>query len=192
VDRIRGDVFEHRADAGLGGLSHPASACPPSPEAFLPVNPTRIDTSCHVRPPKRRGRWIERWDPEDEAFWETTGRRIARRNLAFSIFAEHIGFSIWVLWTIVVINLGNIGIALSVPELFLLTAVPNLVGAFLRIPYTFAVPRFGGQLWTTISASLLLIPTLLLAIVVPSGWLAAQSHDTQLWVLIACAATANV
>jgi NNP family nitrate/nitrite transporter-like MFS transporter len=140
---------------------------------------------------RRRGRWIEQWDPEDEVFWETTGKRIARRNLAFSIFAEHIGFSIWVLWTIVVINLGNIGIALSVAELFLLTAVPNLVGSFLRIPYTFAVPRFGGRLWTTISASLLLIPTLLLAIVVPSGWLAAQSHDTQLWVLMACAATAG-
>lgn len=140
---------------------------------------------------RRRGRWIEHWDPEDDAFWEAKGKRIARRNLAFSIFAEHIGFSIWVLWTIVVINLGNIGIALPVAELFLLTAVPNLVGSLLRVPYTFAVPRFGGQLWTTISASLLLIPTLLLAVVVPSGWLAAQSHDTQLWVLIACAATAG-
>ncbi|CAA9513020.1 MAG: Nitrate/nitrite transporter [uncultured Solirubrobacteraceae bacterium] len=155
--------------------------------------PTRIPPSEPAPAPaaRRRGRWIEHWDPEDDAFWETTGRRIARRNLAFSIFAEHIGFSIWVLWTIVVINLGNIGLALTVPELFLLTAVPNLVGSFLRIPYTFAVPRFGGQLWTTISASLLLIPTLLLAIVVPSGWLAEQSHDTQLWVLIACAATAG-
>jgi NNP family nitrate/nitrite transporter-like MFS transporter len=70
--------------------------------------------------------------------------------------------------------------------------VPNLIGAALRIPYTFAVPRFGGRLWTAISASLLLIPTLLLATVVPSGWLAAQSHDTQFWVLLACAATAGV
>ena len=39
-----------------------------------------------------RGRWIDDWDPEDEAFWETTGKRIARKNLAFSIFAEHLGF----------------------------------------------------------------------------------------------------
>ena len=49
---------------------------------------------------------------------------------------------------------------MSIAELFLLTAVPNLIGSFLRIPYTFAVPRFGGRAWTTISASLLLIPTL--------------------------------
>jgi NNP family nitrate/nitrite transporter-like MFS transporter len=135
---------------------------------------------------------ITHWEPEDEQFWESTGRRIARRNLAFSIFAEHLGFSIWVLWTIIVLNLGNAGITLSVPEQFWLTAVPNLVGSALRIPYTFAVPRFGGRTWTTISASLLFIPVLLLAVVVPSGWLADQGHDTQFWVLLACAATAGV
>jgi MFS transporter, NNP family, nitrate/nitrite transporter len=140
----------------------------------------------------RRGRWIEQWDPEDERFWERTGKRIARKNLAFSIFAEHIGFSIWVLWTIVVINLGNVGITLSLSEAFWLTAVPNLIGAALRIPYTFAVPRFGGRAWTTISAGLLLIPALLVAVVVPSGWLADQSHDTQFWLLLACAGTAGV
>ena len=99
-----------------------------------------------------RGRWIEKWEPEDERFWESTGRRIARKNLFFSIFAEHFGFSIWVLWTIVVINLGNVGITLSLSEAFWLTAVPNLIGATLRIPYTFAVPRFGGRAWTTTSA----------------------------------------
>jgi len=145
----------------------------------------------HPDAKRRRGRWIDHWEPEDEVFWETTGKRIARRNLVLSIFAEHLGFAIWVLWTIVVINLANIGIALSVSELFLLTAVPNLVGSFLRIPYTFAVPRFGGRAWTAISAALLLIPTLLLAVLVPSGWLAQQGHGTQLWVLVACAATAG-
>jgi NNP family nitrate/nitrite transporter-like MFS transporter len=138
-----------------------------------------------------RGGWIEHWEPEDPAFWESTGRKIANRNLIASIFAEHLGFAIWVIWTIVVINLGNLGITMSVPELFWLTAVPNLIGSALRLPYTFAVPRFGGRLWTMVSAALLLIPTLLLAIVVPSGWLAHQSHDTQLWVLLFCAATAG-
>src|SRR5437762_1868025 len=139
-----------------------------------------------------RGSWIDHWDPDDETFWEQTGEKIARKNLAWSMFAEHIGFSIWVLWTIVVLNLANIGINLSVSELFLLTLVPNFIGSLLRIPYTFAVPRFGGRAWTTVSAALLLIPALLLAIVVPSGWLAHQAHATQLWVLLASAATAGV
>jgi MFS transporter, NNP family, nitrate/nitrite transporter len=142
--------------------------------------------------PRRRGHWIDHWDPDDEQFWAATGETIARRNLIWSMFAEHIGFSVWVLWTIVVLNLGNIGITLSVSELFLLTLVPNLIGAMLRIPYTFAVPRFGGRAWTTVSAGLLFIPTLLLAIVVPSGWLRDLGHDAQLWVLLFCAATAGL
>ncbi|HVF77873.1 MAG TPA: nitrate/nitrite transporter [Solirubrobacteraceae bacterium] len=138
-----------------------------------------------------RGRWIDDWDPDDEEFWESGGKQIARKNLALSIFAEHLGFSIWVLWTIVVINLANAGFTLSLSEQFLLIALPNLVGSTLRIPYTFAVPKFGGRAWTGVSASLLLIPVLLLAFLVPSGWLQDQSHSTQMWVLALCAATAG-
>lgn len=141
---------------------------------------------------RRPGRWIEHWDPEDSAFWAALGRRIARRNLVLSILAEHLGFSVWVLWTIVVINLGNVGITLSLGDQFLLTAVPNLIGSLLRIPYTFAIPRFGGRGWTTFSVALLLVPTTLVAVIVPSGWLAHQDHTTQLWVLLICAATAGV
>ncbi len=138
-----------------------------------------------------RGRWIDHWEPEDPAFWETTGRRVARKNLVLSMFAEHVGFCVWVLWTVVVLNLGNAGISMSVSELFLLTLTPNLVGSLLRIPYTLAVPRFGGRAWTTVSAALLFVPTLLLAVVVPSGWLAGRGHGTQLLVLLVCAATAG-
>src|SRR5688500_5467354 len=142
--------------------------------------------------PTRRGRWIDSWEPDDESFWANGGERIARKNLIWSMFAEHIGFSVWVLWTVVVLNLGNAGITLSVSELFLLTLLPNLIGSVLRIPYTLAVPRFGGRAWTTVSAALLFIPTLLLALVVPSGWLLQQPHDMQLLVLFLCAATAGV
>lgn len=139
-----------------------------------------------------RGRWLDHWEPDNEEFWEREGRPIARKNLAFSIFTENLGFSVWVLWTIIVINLGNIGITLTLSQQFWLVAIPNLVGSTLRIPYTFAVPRFGGRAWTVISASLLLIPTTLAAVVVPSGWLAAQTESTQFWVLFLCAATAGV
>ncbi len=153
------------------------------------------DGAAPTRPPagrRWRSRWIDDWRPDDEAFWQSGGAQIARKNLAISMFAEHIGFSIWVLWTIVVLNLANIGISLSVSELFTLTLLPNLVGSLLRIPYTFAVPRFGGRAWTTVSAGLLVIPAVLLAAVVPSHWLAHQTHGTQLWVLALCAASAGV
>jgi NNP family nitrate/nitrite transporter-like MFS transporter len=146
----------------------------------------------HVGTNAVTGRWIDDWDPDDELFWESTGRRVARKNLVFSIFAEHLGFAIWVLWSVVVLNLANVGLTMTLAETFWLTAIPNLVGSALRIPYTFAVPRFGGRLWTGVSAALLLIPSTLLAVVVPGGWLADQSHGTQFWVLLACAATAGV
>ena len=158
----------------------------PGVETELAPSPTP------AQPASRRGRWIEHWDPDDEVFWAESGERIARKNLIWSMFAEHIGFCVWVLWTIVVLNLGNAGITLGVSELFLLTLLPNLIGSMLRIPYTFAVPRFGGRAWTTVSASLLFIPTLLLAVVVPSGWLRDLGHDAQLWVLLLCAATAGL
>ncbi|WP_291414007.1 MFS transporter [Actinophytocola sp.] len=152
-----------------------------------------VDTETGPTTPaaRRGGRWIDDWDPDDERFWEATGKRIARKNLVFSIFAEHLGFAVWVLWSVVVLNLANVGLTMTLAETFWLTAIPNLIGSALRIPYTFAVPRFGGRLWTGVSAALLLIPAVLLATVVPSGWLAGQTHDTQFWVLFACAATAG-
>jgi NNP family nitrate/nitrite transporter-like MFS transporter len=138
------------------------------------------------------GHWIDHWDPEDEQFWNRVGQKVARRNLIFSILADHLGFCLWVIWTVVVVNLANIGITMSLSELFVLTLVPNLIGSLLRIPYTFALPRFGGRAWTTVTALLLFVPALLLALVVPSGWLAHQAHHTQYWVLLACAASAGV
>ena len=109
-------------------------------------------------PAAGRGRWIEDWRPDDEGFWRTTGKRVARRNLAWSILTEHLGFCVWLLWSIAVINLGTVGVALDVGQQLWLTTVPNLVGAFMRIPYTFGPARFGGRNFTIISATLLLIP----------------------------------
>jgi NNP family nitrate/nitrite transporter-like MFS transporter len=140
---------------------------------------------------RRRG-WIDHWEPEDDRFWRSQGERIARQNLILSMITDHVGFCIWVVWTVVVINLGNAGIDLSLSEQFGLTLVPNLIGALLRIPYTFALPRFGGRAWTTLSGLVLLVPAVLLAVVVPSGWLANQPHGIQFWVLLLCAATAGV
>jgi NNP family nitrate/nitrite transporter-like MFS transporter len=112
-------------------------------------------------PPHRPG-WITDWDPEDETFWKTTGRRIARRNLVFSIFAEHLGFSVWTLWSVVVVAMPADVFPYSVDQKFWLVALPNLIGALMRLPYTFAITRFGGRNWTVMSALLLLIPVLAL------------------------------
>ncbi|GGK95763.1 NarK family nitrate/nitrite MFS transporter [Mangrovihabitans endophyticus] len=133
---------------------------------------------------ERKGRWITHWDPENAHFWSAVGRRVARRNLIFSIFAEHIGFSVWLLWSIVVVRLGAVGWDLSVSQALWLTAVPSGVGAFLRLPYTFAVPVFGGRNWTVISALLLIVPCGGLA------W-AVERPDIGYGALLAIAATAG-
>ncbi|MGJ5896628.1 nitrate/nitrite transporter [Streptomyces niveiscabiei] len=107
----------------------------------------------------RKGRWIEEWDPEDEAFWESGGEKIARRNLLFSVLSEHIGFSIWTLWSVLVLFMGP-EYGLTPADKFLLTSMVTLVGAVVRVPYTFAVAVFGGRNWTIVSAALLLVPTI--------------------------------
>ena len=115
-----------------------------------------------------RAHWIDGWDPEDVARWEAGGESIARRNLAFSILSEHVGFCVWSLWSVFVLFLGP-EYGLAPADKFLLTSIPAAVGAGLRIPYTLAVAKFGGRNWTIISALLLLIPTTYLAIVLKPG-----------------------
>ncbi|MCX4645119.1 MULTISPECIES: nitrate/nitrite transporter [unclassified Streptomyces] len=103
--------------------------------------------------------WIQRWDPEDERFWsQEGGEKVARRNLAFSVLSEHIGFSIWTLWSVMVLFMGP-EYGIDPAGKFFLVSMATLVGAVVRVPYTFAVARFGGRNWTIFAASLLLIPT---------------------------------
>lgn len=120
--------------------------------------------------PGRRigGRWIDHWDPEDEGFWQRTGSAIARRNLWQSIFSEHIGFSIWTIWSVLVLFMGP-EYGFTAAQKFFLVAVPTLVGSILRLPYTFAVARFGGRNWTIFAASLLIVPTILAMVVLEPG-----------------------
>jgi MFS transporter, NNP family, nitrate/nitrite transporter len=132
-----------------------------------------------------RGHWIDVWQPEDPDFWRRFGATVARRNLVWSIAAEHIGFSVWLLWSAVVIYLPQAGFDFNVNQLFWLVALPNLVGATLRFPYTFAVPRFGGRNWTTISALLLLIPLALLTTCV-------ANPGTPYWMFMVAAASAGL
>ncbi|MER6016218.1 nitrate/nitrite transporter [Streptomyces bluensis] len=116
-------------------------------------------TSPNTAPASSKGgRWIEHWDPEDEAFWNETGEKVARRNLLFSVLSEHIGFSIWTVWSVMVLFMGP-EYGLTPADKFFIVSMATLVGAVVRVPYTFAVALFGGRNWTIVSASLLLVPT---------------------------------
>ncbi|MFD8250489.1 nitrate/nitrite transporter [Nocardia sp. NPDC059691] len=104
---------------------------------------------------------LDHWDAEDVAAWEAGGKDIARRNLIWSVFAEHVGFSVWSIWSVMVLFMPTDKFGIDPAGKFFLVAMPTLVGAFLRIPYTVATARFGGRNWTVFSAAMLLVPTLL-------------------------------
>jgi NNP family nitrate/nitrite transporter-like MFS transporter len=108
-----------------------------------------------------RDRNIEHWDAEDVEAWEAGGAKIARRNLIWSIFAEHVGFSVWSIWSVMVLFMPQPVYHIDAAGKFYLVAMPTLVGAAMRIPYTVAPAKFGGRNWTVVSALLLLIPTVM-------------------------------
>jgi NNP family nitrate/nitrite transporter-like MFS transporter len=117
------------------------------------------------------------WEPENPAFWAATGKRIATRNLWISIPALLLSFAVWMVWSVVVINLPNLGFPYSTNQLFWLAALPGLSGATLRIFYSFMVPIFGGRRWTTIATASLLLPALWIGF-------AVQNPDTPYLVML--------
>ncbi|MBF6046325.1 nitrite reductase small subunit NirD [Streptomyces sp. NRRL B-1677] len=148
---------------------------PPEPVAGAPRRAGHAGHAGHARHD------IADWRPEDPVFWKETGARTARRNLLFSVLSEHIGFSVWSLWSVLVLFLGP-EYGIDPAGKFLLTALPTALGAVLRLPYTVAVAAFGGRNWTVISALLLLVPTVLAGVLLEPG----VSYGTLL--AVACAA----
>ncbi|MFT3914523.1 MAG: NarK family nitrate/nitrite MFS transporter [Anaeromyxobacteraceae bacterium] len=126
---------------------------------------------------------IERWDPEDRTAWEAGGSAIAQRNLWLSIPALLLAFAVWMVWSVVVVRLPEVGFPFTTDQLFWLAALPGLSGATLRIFYSFAVPVFGGRRWTAISTASLLVPA------VGIGWAVqdpSTSYATMLVLALLC------
>ena len=134
---------------------------------ITPASPSEVRPDSVVASSPRL-HWIDDWRPDDPAFWAGGGSTVARRNLIFSIFSEHIGFSIWSMWSVFVLFLGP-EYGFDPGQKFLLTMVPTFVGSLMRLPYTFAVAKFGGRNWTMVSSALLLIPCMAAAYALHPG-----------------------
>ena len=116
---------------------------------------------------EKNSRYLLRdWKPENPAFWENKGKHIARRNLWISVSCLLLAFCVWMLFSAVTVNLNKIGFNFTTDQLFLLTALPSVSGALLRVPYSFMVPIFGGRRWTVFSTAILIIPCVWLGIAV--------------------------
>ena len=114
------------------------------------------------------------YTPDDEAFWASTGKGIANRNLWISIPSLLCGFAVWLYWGIITVQMLNLGFPFERSELFTLSAVAGLTGATLRIPSTFFVRIAGGRNTIFFTTALLMIPAALTG-------LALQDPETPLW-----------
>jgi len=99
-----------------------------------------------------------RWEPEDEAFWEGTGKAIAFRNLWISIPCLLCAFAVWLYWSIITVQMQNLGFPFSRQELYTLSAIAGLAGATLRIPNSFFIALSGGRNVIAVTTALLIIP----------------------------------
>ena len=118
---------------------------------------------------------ISDWRPEDERFWESTGKKIAYRNLWISVPALLCGFAVWGMWGIITVQMLNLGFPFTPAELFTLTAISGISGATMRIPASFLVRLAGGR------NTIFLTTVMLLAPAIGTG-IALQHKDWPLWV----------
>jgi NNP family nitrate/nitrite transporter-like MFS transporter len=117
---------------------------------------------------------ITDWRPEDQTFWETTGKRIAYRNLWISVPALLCGFAVWGMWGIITVQMLNLGFPFTQAELFTLTAIAGISGATMRIPASFLIRLAGGRNTIFLTTAMLLAPALGTGIVL-------QHKDWPLW-----------
>lgn len=129
-------------------------------------------TVCQRR--KTVGQDLRNYTPDNEAFWSSTGKGIANRNLWISIPSLLCGFAVWLYWGIITVQMLNLGFPFEKSELFTLAAISGLTGATLRIPSTFFIRIAGGRNTVFFTTALLMIPAAL------TGF-ALQDPDTPLW-----------
>ena len=118
---------------------------------------------------------VSDWRPEDDRFWETTGKRIAYRNLWISVPALLCGFAVWGMWGIITVQMLNLGFPFTQAELFTLTAISGIAGATMRIPASFLIRLAGGRNTIFLTTAMLLAPAI-------GTGIALQHQEWPLWV----------
>ena len=126
---------------------------------------------------------LEKWDVENQDFWESTGKTIANKNLWLSIPALFLSFATWAMWGVIINYMKDFGYNFGMTEGLLsgseeyktvlkevntlyysLPAIAGLAGATLRIPNSFLISLGGGRNVIFFSALLMLIPA------IGTGW----------------------
>ena len=133
---------------------------------------TTAGSKAKLIPPQ--GPDIADWRPEEDAFWDATGKKIAYRNLWISVPALLCGFAVWGMWGIITVQMLNLGFPFTQAELFTLTAIAGISGATMRIPASFLIRLAGGRNTIFLTTAMLLAPAIGTGVVL-------QHKDWPLW-----------
>jgi NNP family nitrate/nitrite transporter-like MFS transporter len=147
----------------------------------------------------------EKWEVDDDKFWDETGKTIANRNLWVSIPNLLCGFAVWLYWGMIIVRMQAIHDVH--PELFAFTfgsedgkalvggaykavlytlpAVGGLSGATLRIPNSFMISIVGGRNVKFLTSLMLILPSL-------GAGIALQNPDTPFTTFIILATLSGV
>ncbi|WP_119352431.1 MFS transporter [Azohydromonas sediminis] len=135
--------------------------------------------------PRASGTWLQRWEPENEQFWNSGGSALAWRTLTITTLNLTMAFMAWFLVSALVVRLPQIGFKFTPTELFWLAAMPGLAGGTLRLVHMFLTPMFGTRHVVSLSTLSLLVPLV--------GWFyAVQNPATPYWVLLVLAFLAGL
>lgn len=126
--------------------------------------------------------WLDKWDPEDEVFWNSTGSKIAWRTLTITTITLVLSFASWFMMSVIAVKLPGLGFRFTKDQLFWLTAIPGLAAGFLRIIHTFILPIFGTRHIVSFATLIKLIP------VIGIGF-AVMDVNTPFWVFALLAFT---
>lgn len=126
--------------------------------------------------------WLDKWEPEDENFWENTGSKIAWKTLTITTLSLILSFASWFMMSVIAVKLPGLGFPFSKDQLFWLVAIPGLAAGFLRIIHTFILPIFGTRHVVALATLLKLIP------VIGIGF-AVMDTNTPFWVFAVLAFT---
>lgn len=126
--------------------------------------------------------WLNKWEPEDENFWEQTGKKIAWKTLTITTLSLLLSFASWFMMSVIVVKLPGLGFSFNKDQLFWLAAIPGLAAGVLRIIHTFILPIFGTRHVVAFATFIKLIP------VIGIG-LAVMNPNTPFWVFMILAFT---
>jgi NNP family nitrate/nitrite transporter-like MFS transporter len=128
---------------------------------------------------------LTQWTPEDASQWEREGKKIANRNLWISVPSLLLAFAVWMYWSIIIVQMRNLGFPFTQAQLYTLPAIAGLAGATLRIPNSFLISLSGGRNVVALTTTLLLLPAIIAGI-------ALQHIDTSYSVFAIAAALSGI